>query len=98
MAPKTPSPAVTAFILLILAGLAMTASSVGTAGRGRVSTTREEIEADPRQAANEAVIVKAKDKNLRLAWITGRTAVRGAQIVAFRCKSPAHVDEEAAEP
>jgi hypothetical protein len=83
-------------ILMAVLGLGLCVlAALGAPGCGRVSSTREEIEADLQRAADEAIVVKAKDKNLCLAWITGQTAVRGAEIVAFRCKSLDHVYREA---
>ena len=52
--------------------------------------TRQEIEADLQKSADEAVIVKAKDKDLCLVYLRGTVAVHGAEVVAVRCKSIEH--------
>jgi hypothetical protein len=52
--------------------------------------TRAEIEADLQKSADEAIIVKAKDKDLCLVYLRGTLAVRGAEVSAVRCKSLEH--------
>lgn len=94
MDTKRRFPSLGLILMAVLGLLLCVLAAFGAPGCGRVSATDDEIRADLQKAADEAIIVKAKDKNLCLTWVTGQTAVRGAQILAFRCKSLAHVYEE----